>query len=287
VGSSAMKDEGGWPSRLGPAPAAAGAAASRRGRWVAATTTDATSAGANRDAAWAALPALTLSARQSDRGRLVSHGRHDPAHGVFDMMRTRVAQAMSERGWSRIAVTSPTKGCGKTFVAANLALSLARRRSLRIGLMDMDFRLPSLAQAFGVRDAGRLDRFLDGAAPVREHFRRLGDNLAIALNGVRSPDSAERLSDEGAGAALARAQAELGLDLMIFDLPPMLACDDFLALLPHVDCALFVAGGGVTRAEEIRRCAELIEDRTPLLGVVLNQAEDPNPERYYYGLERE
>lgn len=237
----------------------------------------------DRAAAWAALPALALSERQSDRGRLISHSRLDPAHGAFDMMRTRVAQALADRGWSRIAVTSPTKNCGKTFVSANLALSLARRRSLRVGLLDLDLRLPSLAQVFGVTAPGEIGRLLEGEPPLAAHFRRLGENLAIACNDRPLPDAAERLSDPRTAAAFARIQTELGLDVMIFDLPPMLACDDFLAIAPHVDCALFVAGGGVTRAEEIRRCSKLIEGRTPLLGVILNRADDPEVDRYHYG----
>lgn len=242
---------------------------------------------AERAAAWEALPTLILSERQSDRGRLVSHSRADPAHSAFDMMRTRVAQAMTERGWSRIAITSPTKNCGKTFVSANLALSLSRRRSLRIGLMDFDLRLPSLGRIFGVSAPAEIERLLEGGAPLADHFRRLEGNLAIACNNRPLADAAERLSDLRTAAALDRIQSELGLDLMIFDLPPMLACDDFLALAPHVDCALLVAGGGVTRAEEIRRCAKLMEGRTPLLGIILNRADDPNVERYYYGDKRD
>lgn len=264
-----MRSEAGWPPQAAPARRA-GEASER-------------TPGEERDAAWAALRGIALTAGQSDQGRLVCHDRHDPAHSPLDMMRTRISQAMAEHGWRRIAVTSPTKGCGKTFVSANLALSLARRRSLRIGLMDLDLRLPSLARVFGVQEAGSLAGLLDGDTPTGAHFRRLGDNLAIAFNGRRQTDSAERLGDPRMAATLARIDAELAPDLTIFDLPPMLACDDFLAFLPRVDCALFVAGGGITRAEEIRRCCQLIEGRVPLLGIVLNQADDPEPERYHYG----
>lgn len=236
-----------------------------------------------RDAAWAALRRLAVSERQSDLGRLVRHGRGEPAQAVFDMLRTRVAQAMQERGWSRIAISSPTKGCGKTFVAANLALALARLRTLRVGLMDLDFRMPSLAAVFGAHDAGALSLLLGGHDRIEDHVRRIDDHLAVAFNGVRLQEPAEALNDTTTGETLDRLQAVLGLDILIFDLPPMLACDDFLAFLPKVDCALLVAGGGVTRADEIRRCAKLIEGRKPLLGVVLNQADDPDVERYRYG----
>ncbi len=284
MGVHGMRDEINWPSHL---DSPAGAVAGRPDRGMDATSRNDAAMGESREAAWAALPPLVLSQRQSDRGRLVSHSRVDPAHGVFDMMRTRVAQAMTERGWSRIAITSPTKNCGKTFVSANLALSLARRRSLRVGLLDLDLRLPSLAGIFGVTDAGEIGPLLEGAPSLAAHFRRLGDNLALACNDRPLADAAERLSDPRTGATLTRIQQELGLDLLVLDLPPMLACDDFLALAPHVDCALLVAGGGVTRAEEIRRCAKLIEGRTPLLGIILNRADDPDVERYHYGYERD
>lgn len=234
------------------------------------------------DPAWAALPPLRISPRQGDRGRLISLNRDEPAHMVFNMLRTRVAQAMAAKGWSRIAITSPTKGCGKTFVAANLALSLARRRNLRIGLVDLDLRLPSVGSVLGVPAPGAITAFLDGIAPIEEHFRRVGPNLAVGVNGLRHPDAAEKLLHPNAERALDGMRSALGLDLVIYDTPPMLACDDLLALLPQVDCVLLVAGGGVTHAAEIERCSKLLEDRKPILGVVLNQADDPQIDRYYY-----
>ncbi len=277
-----MNDESGWSARRGTRAAGLGPLVLGPESLVIATPSDNADDGDGREAAWAALRPLTLDARQSDRGRLISYSRRDPAHAVIDMLRTRVAQAMDENGWSRIAVTSPTKGCGKTFLSANLALSLARGRGRRVGLVDMDLRLPGLARAFGVREPGGLDRFLRGVAPIGEHFRRVGDNLAVGFNDVRLHDPAVLLRDPSTAAALALLRGALGLGVVIYDLPPMLACDDFLALLPETDCVILVAGGGITRAAEITRCAKLIEGRKPLLGVVLNQADDPEVERYYY-----
>lgn len=277
-----MNDESGWSARRGTLAAEVGPLVLGPESLVIANPSDNADDGDGREAAWAALRPLTLDARQSDRGRLISHSRRDPAHAVIDMLRTRVAQAMDENGWSRIAVTSPTKGCGKTFLSANLALSLARGRGRRVGLVDMDLRLPGLARAFGVREPGALDRFLRGVATVGEHFRRVGDNLAVGFNGVRLHDPAVLLRDPSTADALALLRGALGLGTVIYDLPPMLACDDFLALLPETDCVILVAGGGITRAAEITRCAKLIEGRKPLLGVVLNQADDAEVERYYY-----
>lgn len=233
-------------------------------------------------ALWRTLAPIALSAEAREDGRLISHDRSDPAHISFDMLRTRAAHALKVRGWSRIAVTSPTKGCGKTFVAANLALSLARARTLSVGLFDMDLRLPGLAKLLGVPDPGDLVDLLTGRVAIDGHMRTLGEGLAVALNdgSVRHP--AELLQDPHTGQALSQLQAQLGLGVMIYDMPPMLACDDVLAFIGEVDCVLLVAGGGITRADEITRCEKLLEDRAPILGVVLNRAEDPDIGRYYY-----
>lgn len=231
--------------------------------------------------AWDALERVSLDPRRLARNRIVSAGRVDPAHVAFDLLRTRLMQTLTARGWSRVAITSPTKGCGKTFVAANLALSFARRQSLRTVLMDLDLRIPNLATVLGIGGAGRMADFLAGRSPVQEHLRKLAPNLAVGLNARPVFDAAELIQEPATAAALTAMQEALRPDLVLYDLPPTLACDDVLAFLPQVDGVLLVVGGGLTRAEEVRKCERLFADQVPLLGVILNKSEDPAIEPYY------
>ena len=207
--------------------------------------------------------------------------RRDPANASFDLLRTRLLQALKARGWSQVAITSPTKGCGKTFVAANLALSLSRRASCRTVLMDLDLRMPSLATVLGVRQPGRIFDFLTGARPIEAHLRRVAPNLAVALNATPVFDSAELIQEPPMARTLAAMRATLRPDVVLYDLPPALACDDVIAFLPQVDGVLLVAGGGITSAEQVRECERLFADHAPLLGVILNKSEDPAIEPYY------
>ena len=140
------------------------------------------------DRLWADLPAITLSPAVADVGHMIVTHREDPVGLLYDHLRTRLLQALQERGWTRVAVTAPTRGCGATLVAANLALALARRPSGRTVLIDMDLRAPSLAALFGVADPGRLRDVLTGAQPMESHFLRLGQTLALGLNGQAEPD---------------------------------------------------------------------------------------------------
>lgn len=232
---------------------------------------------------WESLREVTLAPRQLARSRIVSLEKSDPAHVAFDVLRTRVLKALRDNGWRRVAVTSPTKGCGKTFVAANLALSLARQPEIRTLLLDLDLRAPALAPALGLREARPIQPFLEGRAAPAEHLLRVGANLALGPNSQRVRDSAELIQARQTGPALAAAVAFLAPDVVILDLPPLLAGDDALATLPHVDCALLVAGGGQTTPEHIEACERLLEGSTPLLGVVLNRAEDVAEDLYGYG----
>ena len=202
---------------------------------------------------------------------------------TFDMLRTRVLQALAKEGWTRIAITSPTHGCGKSFVAANLALSMARLPSCRTVLMDLELREPHLAKLFGVKDVAPLIEFLMGEQPLESHFRRIGHNLALALNGEAVPHAAEMLQDPEFGNAMVALREMLQPDVVLFDTPPALALDDVLSLAGQVDAVLLVVDGTVTNPADIRACERLFEGRLPLLGTVLNRAQDRATGRYSYG----
>ena len=48
------------------------------------------------------------------RNRIVTFADTDPAHATFDMMRTKILRMLRQNGWTSVAITSPTNGCGKT-----------------------------------------------------------------------------------------------------------------------------------------------------------------------------
>lgn len=237
----------------------------------------------NTDRVWDSLTAVTLSAPHLARNGLFPRSSDDPASVAFDILRTRILQALQERGWNRIAITSPTHGCGKSFVAANLAFSLARRMGSRTLLVDLELRTPGLAPLLGLTEVGALEDLLTDRQPLEAHVLRAGRNLALALNGAPVRAASELLQEDSCAAALSSMLEQLDPEVALFDLPPVLVGDDVLALLPQVDAVLLVSDGTRTTAEDIRACERLFEGRVPLLGVVLNRAQDRNRSRYRYG----
>jgi protein-tyrosine kinase len=203
--------------------------------------------------------------------RIVAWKKTDPAHIAFDVLRTRLLRILAENGWRKVLITSPSKGCGKTTVSINLAVSLSRQAAVRTLLFDLDLRTPGIARRLGFSAASVAD-WLRADPPPRPPFVRIGDNLAVCLNRPVQ-NSAELLQDERTAQRLDAAIAELDPAAVIYDTPPMLACDDALGLLPQVDCVLLVAGAGQTTAEEIEECERLLEGHTNFLGVLLNKCE--------------
>ena len=232
---------------------------------------------------WHGLEEVSLNPRQLLRERIVALDRSDPAHLAFDGLRTQLLKTLRDNQWSRVAITSPRKGCGKTTVAANLAFSLARQPETGSMLIDLDLRMPQLASRLGQRTRYDIEPFLTGKMPPEKYLRRVGGNLALGLNTQPVRNSAELVQSRRAAAALGQTWDLYRPDIVLFDMPPMLTCDDVLAFLPNVDGVLLVIGGGETKADEIEECERLMAGSTNFLGVILNKAEDADADSGYYG----
>jgi Mrp family chromosome partitioning ATPase len=230
---------------------------------------------------WASLPEAKPDPRHATDGRLVTVARTDPAHVAFDILRTKVLHTMREHSWTSLMITSPTARCGKTVVGLNLAFSLANQKDCRTALLDLDLRRPQVAEVLGVRSPPSMEEFLKGNIGVDGVFSRYGENLAIAPNNRPVRMAAELLQSPEAARAVSSARQRLGADIVVFDLPPMLANDDVMGFLPNVDCAILVVAAEESTMSEIDLCERELSEKTNLLGTVLNKCRYA-PEKYGY-----
>ncbi|WP_435257486.1 CpsD/CapB family tyrosine-protein kinase [Thioclava sp. FR2] len=237
----------------------------------------------NPSRVWESLNAVALDSQHLARNGLFTKTEQSAAGPAFDILRTRIAQAMADKGWRRLGITSPTHGCGKSFAAANLALALARRPGSRTVLIDLDLRSPGLHHLFGLSPLGPLREFLDGTQPMESLFVRIGRSLAIGLNSEPLMDAGDVLHAPDTADALAAMDIQLDPELVILDLPPTLVGDDVIAMADKMDAVLLVVDATKTTAKEIRACEALFEGKVPLLGVVLNQAQDHGLGKLRYG----
>ena len=237
----------------------------------------------HRELAMPISPALQLDRAHLESKRVIAHDSSDPRSGAFDMLRTFVLQTMDQRGWRVVAVTSPTAGCGKTLTAANLALSIARLPERSVFLLDLDLRRPQIATTLGLkRDLGVL-AVLQGRAPLPEAVTSIGVDryrLDAMIAEQSVPNASEWMASSRMKAFLETIRRDFSSHIIIVDTAPMLAADDFLTLLPMIDCVLLVGAVGVSTISDIENCKRHLNGDN-IVRVVLNKARENT--RPYYG----
>lgn len=230
---------------------------------------------------WNDMAHISVNEALLDRNLVITAGRSDPAHSAFEVLRTRLLLALAENGWKRVAITSPTDGCGKTFTAVNLAIAMSRYEGCHTVLLDMDMRRPgNMAAMLGARAPGSMAEFLRGGRAAETHLLRMGQNLlkigpnlAIGLNDRVESYASEILKHADTTRVLDRMMYEMKPDIVLYDMPSLLSHDDVLAFRHHFDAVLLVSGGGTTSTEDLAEVMRRMGDSVPLLGVVLNRGE--------------
>lgn len=219
---------------------------------------------------WLSLTEVRLDPERLEAGRILAD-RPGPDADAYDVIRTKLLRQLRERGWSRVAITSPGSRCGKTTTCLNLAFSLARLSDVRVVVLEIDLRRPSMAALLGLNPQGELAEVLAGTRQAHAQLLRYRANLALAVNTRPAPNAAELLASAGAAAAVDEIEEMLKPDVMLFDTAPALVGDDTLSFLDQVDCALLVAAAEESTVAEIDRAGGLLAEHTQVLGVVLNK----------------
>lgn len=219
---------------------------------------------------WTGLQDFAPDLRRLEQQRIYL-GSGGSLSSAFDVLRTRVLQQMQANNWRRLAITSPTTGCGKSTVALNLAFSLARQPERRVLLAELDLRRPSLRKILGIRDEVDFGAVLDGRAEFAACARRYGKNLAVACNSKPGQAPSELLQSSMVPMVLSQIETDYAPEIMLFDEPPMMAGDDVLAFTAHVDAVLIVAAAETTTIKQIDLCERELAQQTNIIGVVLNK----------------
>lgn len=201
----------------------------------------------------------------------------------FDLLRTKVQLLMKNNGWTRIAITSPSKNCGKTTLACNLAMGFSRQPEMKTILFDTDLRRANVRKMLGHVPQHDIYDLLTEKVSAQKQFLRLGDNVAISMAQHTVNDPTQALLSQQASRVLDDVQAVYEPDVMIFDLPPMLVTDDARAMLKNVDCVLILAHADHTKMSQLDVCEREVSEHTNVLGIVLNNCRYLSGDESVYG----
>jgi capsular exopolysaccharide synthesis family protein len=211
----------------------------------------------------------------------------------FRGLRSHVYQARYENPLKTILIASGMPSEGKSFIAANLAMSLARNSIHNILLIDGDLRRPTLHTLLGAPNVKGLADYLQGTAEATEIMQRdkragAGDatgvesisNLTFIPSGKCSDNSSELVANHRIEELIATVAPYF--DWIVIDGPPVLAVTDSVELARAADAVLLVARTSRTPYEVAQR-AKSTFGNTRLLGFVLNDVKTvPNRGSYKY-----
>jgi capsular exopolysaccharide synthesis family protein len=202
-----------------------------------------------------------------------------------------------------LLIASGMPGEGKSFVAANLAMTLARNSIHNILLIDGDLRRPTLHTLLGAPNTVGLSNYLEGHAEMTEimqrdsgHGKSVGDgagsiaNLTFISSGKTSDSSSELVANHRIEELIRTVAPHF--DWIVIDAPPVLAVTDAVELGRAADAILLVARAASTPFEVAQRAKEAFGS-SRILGFVLNDIKRAPAAgsgsynyNYYYSQER-
>jgi protein-tyrosine kinase len=229
------------------------------------------------------LALASLKPDTMERNKIIPAVEDKSAITAYKVLRTRVLQRLRSNSWRNIVVSGAGPGEGKTLTACNLAVSIAKDVNQSVFLVDLDLQHSSVAKYFGLDVKQGIGDYLAGHADIEDIvYAPAGlDRIALIPNREPVENSSELIASPRMKALMRWLKERANGPLAIFDMPPILACDDVLAFLPSADALLLVASEAITPRNQLARAIEMVGD-VNLLGVVLNRSREQQKTSAYY-----
>jgi succinoglycan biosynthesis transport protein ExoP len=200
----------------------------------------------------------------------------------IDSLRTALTLSDGLHDMRILAITSAANHEGKTSVASQLALSLARAAGKATLLIDGDMRSPDVHQVFGVARGPGLAEVLGNECSLTDAIVATHNPNVQLLPAGRLRVSPHKLLGNGAWKSLL-AQIPANYAYVIIDTPPVLAASEALVLAKHADAILICVMRDVSRADQVRKASNLLTAAGGCpVGTVLNGV-PISRYKYYYG----
>jgi capsular exopolysaccharide synthesis family protein len=186
----------------------------------------------------------------------------------FRLLRTRLCHLQNGSSLKKVVITSGAPGEGKTTVAANLAISLARHTSQKVLLLEGDLRHPAVAFKLGLGDLQGLCEWFERQEPLTQFIYQVeGHQLWLLPAGAPAGDALRILQSERFADAMNRLSS--CFDWIIIDAPPLAPLADIHFWVQKADGVLLVIRDGVAQKENLVKGLVGL-DTAKLLGVVHN-----------------
>lgn len=188
----------------------------------------------------------------------------------FRRLRTHIFRERAEDPPRTILVTSALGSEGKSFVAANLAVTIATEFDSYALLVDCDLRNPSLSRWFGQEKAFGLSDYLLGKKEISDLLIKTEIKKLSIMSGGSSQEYPVELIGSKRMSSLVQDLRDRYEDrYVIFDSSPILATTEPSVLTKMVDGIVLVVRADSTVRDSIEQAMKVL-DRKKIIGVVLN-----------------
>lgn len=230
------------------------------------------------------LPAVELDGVWLAEHKIVGFNSGDSRSRAFNLLRTSLMTLLGGPEAPRlIGITSATPAAGKSYISANLGLSLAKVAEGPVILVDLDLRRGSIATELGLPATRGVREFLAGEAALREVGLRVeGLPLAILPTEAAPLESAELLAGDNFAKLLGALRAQPPKTVVLFDLPPVFANDDAMLSIKHLDGYILVVDSSETRKAHVQDALAMLSPAS-CVGTVLNRYRGTVFDKYGYG----
>ena len=197
-------------------------------------------------------------------------------------LRSRIEESSRKHGYQTIMVTSVMENEGKSSIAANLAISLAKGGH-HVLMIDADIRKPSLDRILNMDTEHSLNAALSGKDCKKEvmHSERFHMDVLCSTQDLENAE--KLLSSEQMKKLL--EEAKQSYEFVIVDTSPAAGLSDPLIISEHCDASLLVIRQNLAGARRINDTIDrLVTVRNNLIGCIYNGAVfDPLSEQKAYG----
>lgn len=222
------------------------------------------------------------TSKQIDKSIVVYHDPHSIEAELFKVLRTNILFSSKNIPPRTILVTSAIPDDGKSFISANLAVSIAYGIEDHVLLIDGDIRKPDMHQVFGLPKADGLSEYLATGNNVADVLQKTPiDRLTILPAGKPAANPTELMSSRKMKVLLQEVKERYDDRFIIIDSPPPSMAVETNAIAKYVDGIIMVVSAGVTPRAAVEDTIEKI-GKEKVIGIVLNRADQTTKQYYGY-----
>jgi capsular exopolysaccharide synthesis family protein len=212
---------------------------------------------------------------------IVNLDPRSPEAESYRSIRTNILSSNIKNPPKVLMLTSAHPEEGKSLTSTNLAIVMSEIGKKTL-LVDCDLRRPSVHAILGIDKSNGLSEVLYGEQEWDKVLKKIGiENLHVITSGVIPRNPSEIIGSDKMKLFL--EEVKQVFDIIILDVPCILAVTDSIILSLLADCIFMVVMAEKTPREAVLRSMSMLTDvKSEISGIIFNRVNMRRSHYYYY-----